>query len=146
MADSSGGIRFSIDEWMGKLFWMDSPQPIEFAWTMARIERCESLIFDMAKQACARGLVAILDLGFTQKGHRDKFRRLADEAGLCATVHFIDVDAETRWQRVEQRNQYRGVSFVMPVDRDMFEFMENMWQPPQAEEWQANDGQHINNG
>ena len=31
-----GGVRFSIDEWMTTLFLMDSLQPIEFEWAMAR--------------------------------------------------------------------------------------------------------------
>jgi predicted kinase len=32
-----GAVRFSIDERMSALFWMDSPQPLEAAWS---VERC----------------------------------------------------------------------------------------------------------
>lgn len=48
LADETGGIRFSIDEWMMALFWKDSPQPLEFAWTMERVRRCEAQILAMA--------------------------------------------------------------------------------------------------
>ena len=99
LAEEIGGVRFSIDEWMTALFWPDSPQPIEFAWTMERIDRCEAQIFELAGQLAARGVPAILDLGFTKLEHRDKFRALAGEAGLKAQVHYVDVPPAERWQR-----------------------------------------------
>ena len=49
-----GAIRFSIDEWMASLFWMDSPQPIEPDWTMQRLERCHDRIWATAVQAAVR--------------------------------------------------------------------------------------------
>ncbi|MDG6079420.1 ATP-binding protein [Erythrobacter litoralis] len=143
LADEIGGIRFSIDEWMMALFWKDSPQPIEFAWTMERVERCERQIFAMAEQLASRGITALLDLGFTKKDHRDRFRQMACEAGLSAVVHFVDVPVEERWRRVERRNDDKGETYAMTVDRDMFDFMEGMWEPPAENEWQANGGKRI---
>ncbi len=143
LADAIGGICFSIDEWMMPLFSKDSPQPIQFAWMMERINRCEVKIFELAQQLASRGVPAVLDLGFTKKQHRDKFRALCADAELTVVVHFVDVDRETRWQRVEQRNQERGETFAMQVDRGMFDFMEGMWEPPLPDEWQANGGQLI---
>lgn len=140
LADEIGGICFSIDDWMGQLFWMDSPQPIEFEWTMERINRCEMVIFNMAHQAVQRGCAAILDLGFTKKEHRDKFRQLGETVGLTPSVHFVDVDVEARWARVQKRNHEKGETFIMPVDRAMFDFMEQMWEPPQATELAIADG------
>ena len=32
LCDEIGAIRFSVDEWMSALFWMDSPQPIDPHW------------------------------------------------------------------------------------------------------------------
>ncbi len=143
LADELGGVRFSIDEWMTTLFWADSPQPIQFDWTMARIARCEAQIMATVRQLAARGVPALLDLGFTTKDHRDRFRAMAAEAGLSVQVHFLDVPAEERWQRVSRRNAERGETFAMEVDRGMFDFMEGMWQPPLADEWQANGGCRI---
>lgn len=142
LADDIGGIRFSIDEWMMPLFAPDQPKPIQFAWMMERVNRCEAMIFSMVRQVAERGLPVVLDLGFTKKEHRDKFRTLCTEAGLKAAVHFVDVDAETRWQRVQHRNGDQGETFAMQVDRGMFDFMEKMWEPPTADEVSINGGVH----
>lgn len=143
LADRLGALRFSIDEWMIALFWADSPQPIEFAWTMERVDRCEAQIFAMARQAAARGVPAVLDLGFTTKAHRDKFRARGEQAGLRVAVHFIDVPAEERWRRVEQRNAEQGETYSLTVDRGMFDFMEGLWEPPGEAEWRAGGGLRI---
>lgn len=143
LADTLGGVRFSIDEWMTALFWADSPQPIEFKWTMERVERCEAQIFTTVRQLAARGIMVVLDLGFTRLEHRDKFRALAADAGLTAAVHFIDVPADERWFRVNRRNKQRGKTFAMEVDRHMFDFMEGMWEPPLEAEWSAGGGCRI---
>jgi predicted kinase len=143
LADRLGGLRFSIDEWMVALFWADSPQPIEFAWTMERVNRCEAQIFAMARQAAQRGVPAVLDLGFTTKAHRDKFRALSEGAGLSVAVHFVDVPVDERWRRVEQRNARQGETYSLTVDRGMFDFMEGLWEPPGEAEWQAGGGLRI---
>ena len=143
LADERGAIRFSIDEWMMPLFGPDQPQPIRFDWMMERVNRCEAMIFSVAQQIVARGGTVVLDLGFTKKAHRDKFRALCAEAGISVAVHFIDALRETRWQRVEQRNREQGATFAMTVDRSMFDFMETMWEPPTPQEWQDGGGMRI---
>jgi predicted kinase len=136
LTDELEAIRFSIDEWMVPLFGEDMPTPIRFDWMMERVNRCESMIFGVVQQLVARGGTAVLDLGFTKKQHREKFRVLCAEAGMSVAMHYLDVLRETRWQRVEQRNRDQGETFAMAVDRSMFDFMETMWEPPMPEEWQ----------
>lgn len=143
LAEELGGVRFSIDEWMTTLFWADSPQPIEFQWTIERVRRCEQQIMAMARQLATRGVPVMLDLGFTTKEHRDRFRTFAAEAGLGAVVHFIDVPADERWFRVNRRNQQRGETYAMQVDWQMFDFMDAMWEPPLEDEWSADGGCRI---
>ena len=72
-----------------------------------------------------------------------QFRDLAREAGLTAAVHFLDGDEEVRWERVRRRNVEQGDTYVMTVDRAMFDFMEFRWQPPKKAEWSANNGRRI---
>ena len=146
LAEELGGVRFSIDEWMTALFWADSPQPIQFEWTMERVERCEAQIFATAREVAARGLPVLLDLGFTRKEHRDKFRALGAAAGLNVAVHFLDVPADERWERVNRRNNERGETYAMTVDRPMFDFMEGMWEPPAEAEWSSAGGCRIAGG
>jgi predicted kinase len=143
LAQDLGGMHFAIDRWMVTLFWQDSPQPIEFEWTMARIERCEAMIFETAKQAVAIGVPAILDLGFTKATHRDKFAKLANEANIPVQLHLLDVPLETRWARVEGRNADKGATYAMQVDRSMFDFVEAMWELPDEAEMEALNGRIV---
>ena len=86
---------------------------------------------------------SVLDLGFTKRDHRDRIRALATQAGLGATIHFVDVPADERWRRVERRNSERGETYAMQVDRHMFDFMESLWEPPEQAEWSANGGRLV---
>ena len=40
LAEKLYAVRFSIDAWMAALFWMDTPQPLDPAWSIERVERC----------------------------------------------------------------------------------------------------------
>ena len=133
LARETGGIRFSIDDWMTTLFWMDSPDPISHDWAMERIGRAEAQIWEMAQQVVAQGLPVILDLGFTKAAHRRKFCNLAREARIEAVLHWVDIAPEERWRRVQSRNSEKGETFAMEVPRDMFDFMENEWESPEGE-------------
>ncbi|MFC7048006.1 AAA family ATPase [Emcibacter nanhaiensis] len=129
-----GAIHIPIDEWMTTLFWMDSPDPISHAWAMERIGRVEAQIWTLVQKLAEQGVPVVLDLGFTKREHRQKFAALAREAGLPLQLHYVDVPAEERWARVEKRNAEKGETFAMEVTRDMFDFMESMWQAPEAAE------------
>ena len=133
LADEIDGVRFSIDDWMTTLFWMDSPDPISFEWAMTRINRTETQMWDMAEQVLSRGTPVIFDLGFTKFAHREKFRALAKTRDITAKLHWVDITPEERWRRVEARNAEKGETFAMHVSEDMFAFMENEWESPESE-------------
>jgi len=134
LAKETGAIRFSIDDWMTTLFWMDSPDPISFDWAMERINRAERQIWETARQALEQGLSVILDLGFTKAVHRQKFYDLAKFAGTEFALHWVDVSPEERWRRVQFRNAEKGETYAMNVPREMFDFMENEWEAPRDDE------------
>jgi predicted kinase len=113
LSDRLEGIRFSIDEWMATLFWMDTPLPLNPAWSMERVERCMTQIWAVALQSAARNVPCVLDLGFGQTQSRAKFAGLAKAAGLSVQLHFIDVPAEERWRRVETRNARKGETYQL---------------------------------
>ena len=141
LSDNLQGIRFSIDEWMATLFWMDTPQPLSPSWSMERVERCLTQIWAMALQIAGRNVPCVLDLGFGQAHSRAKFAGLAKAAGLSAQLHFVDVPAEERWRRVETRNARRGKTYQLGFDvtREMFDFVEGLWEPPTRAEMLAYD-------
>jgi len=142
LSDHLKGIRFSIDEWMATLFWMDTPQPLNLEWSIERIERCLAQIWAVALQISARNVPCVLDLGFRQTERRAKFADLAKAEGLSVQLHFIDVPPEERWRRVETRNTQKGVTYQLGFDvtREMFDFVEGLWEPPTDAEMLAYNG------
>lgn len=138
-------VRFSIDEWMTTLFWMDTPQPISAAWAMERVERCNKQIWEVVRQATARGVPCVLDLGFSQAKDRADIVQLAHKAGLGVQLHFLDVPPAERWRRVEARNAQKGDTYQLNFDvtREMFEYVESLWEPPTPGEMAALAGVRI---
>jgi predicted kinase len=142
LSEELSGVRFSIDEWMTALFWMDSPQPLDPAWSLERVERCSRQIWSVALQLAAQGVPCILDVGLSTARQRRRFLELAAEARLLAQLHYLDVPAEERWRRVEARNldTLAHGQLTFEVTREMFDFVEGLWEPPTEEEMQASDG------
>jgi len=140
LAAEIGGVHFAIDDWMATLFWVDSPDPIEFSWTMERIGRCESQIWAQVLALTDRGVPAILDLGFTKAAHREKFAVLAAKASLKVSLHLVDVPSDIRWERVQNRNLEKGDTYALDVTRDMFDFMEGEWEAPSEREMSQLNG------
>jgi predicted kinase len=134
IAERVGGVRFSVDEWMNALYWMDCPEKNDFPWALERVGRCEAQIEAVGRALAGVGVDAVLDLGFTQRAQRREWLEKAKAAGVECVLHVLEVDAEVRWERVLERN--RGVSgtYSFEVTREMFEFMEERWEAPSAEE------------
>lgn len=134
LAKQTNGIRFSIDDWMNTLFWPDCPAKNDLAFALDRIARCESQIAAVATQLAHSGIDAILDLGFTQREHRLAWLHRAQAAGIPCRLHVLDIPAETRWQRVCERNRGDSATYSFTVTREMFDFMEVRWELPDAVE------------
>jgi predicted kinase len=134
------GVRFSIDEWMSALFWMDSPQPLQAEWSLERVDRCAEQIWRTVEQVAHVGVASILDLGFSTADSRAQIYDRARDAGLSAQVHLLDVPIEDRWRRVEMRNAEEAGQLPFAVTREMFDFVETLWEPPTVEEMLAHDG------
>jgi predicted kinase len=135
-------VRFSIDEWMSTLFWMDSPQPLEANWSLERVDRCVEQIWSTAVQVTRCGTPCVLDLGFSSFESRRRLYDRAQSERLPVQLHLVDAPPEERWRRVETRNLEKGATHQLPfeVSREMFNFVETLWEPPKAEEMTAHDG------
>ncbi|MEM1314612.1 MAG: ATP-binding protein [Pseudomonadota bacterium] len=134
LADEIGGLRFSIDPWMMQLYWKDSPAEPDFDWAIERVTRCVDQMCEVAGQAASRGMGSVFDVGFTTQENRSQVADFAISSGISAKLHWIDVDPDTRWARVQQRNREQGETFAFAVTRDMFDFMETLWEPPTEQE------------
>jgi predicted kinase len=134
IAERVGGVRFSIDEWMKALYWMDCPEKNDLPWALERVARCEAQIAAVAGQLAQVGVDAVLDLGFTQRAQRMEWLERARVAGVECVLHVLEVDAEVRWVRVCERNLGESATFSFAVTREMFDLMEARWELPGVEE------------
>jgi predicted kinase len=130
LVQSTGATCFSIDEWMNELYSPDMPKPLNFAWIMERVKRCESRIWQTAKDVAQNGGNVVLDLGFMKVKNRLEFSNLAREAGLTVHMHYVTAPLELRRHRVLARNATRGETFSFEVTPQMFDFMEQQFEPP----------------
>ncbi|MGJ8582604.1 MAG: AAA family ATPase [Marinosulfonomonas sp.] len=140
-----GGVRFSIDEWNARLFFVDRSPTSDFNWFYERVQRCCAQMREVSEQILAVDIPVIFDCGFTNLKERTIFYEWAAELGHGVVLHHLDVPMELCWQRVQKRNAERGETFAMEVDRGMFEFMQNIWSAPDEAELAEHNGIVISN-
>lgn len=130
----TNGIVFSIDKWNNTLFLADKKPTDGLDWFLERIERAELLIIDLIQQLENSKTDAILDLGLAKLEHREKFRKLAALNNYDLTTHFLDISKDIRLNRVMKRNKEKGETFEFEVTKENFDFMEQWFERPTAEE------------
>lgn len=136
LAAQDGAVRFSIDDWMQRLFAPDLPKTMSLSWMMERVGRCESQIWAVASQVCLCGGSVVLDLGFTKHASRQHFRRLAADIGADVRLHVVDAPQAVRKARVMNRNVEKGDTYSFEVTPPMFDFMDREFERPTDEELQ----------
>jgi predicted kinase len=134
LARREPAVHFAIDDWMARLFVADMPDPIEFTWVMERVERCETQIWSVAAGVMAAGTSVVLDLGLTRKGDRARVAEIAQACDLPVQFHFVTAPRDIRRARVLARNEVKGETFSMVVTPQTFDFMEGIYEAPDAEE------------
>ena len=134
LARSEPAVHFAIDEWMARLFAADMPEPLEFEWMMARVERCEAQIWSIAASTMAAGTSVVLDLGLMRKTDRARVAEIAEACELPLQFHFVTASSDVRRARVLERNEVRGETFSIDVSPDMFDFIEGVYEAPDAQE------------
>jgi predicted kinase len=127
----------------GGLFGPDMPQHAHWPWIAERVARCERQIASTGLQLGALGVSSILDIGLQRVDQRRAIAVQAAAAGLAVRLHFVDIPPDERWRRVRERNDHRGETYRLTVTRQMFDFIETIWQPPTAEEMAALNGVRV---
>jgi predicted kinase len=130
LAVETRAVHFSIDDWMNQLYGADLPKPLNFAWIMERVRRCEERIWATASGFAHAGGNVVLDLGFMKVDSRTEFLELSRACALPSRLHFIDAPLDVRKRRVLARNSERGKTFSFEVTPAMFDFMEKQFQRP----------------
>ena len=127
-------VAFILDDWMARMFGPDMPDPLEYEWMLERVGRCEAQIWSTAAAVLAAGTPVILDIGLMRRDDRARVRQIAEATGLPLQVHFVDAPPDVRRARVQDRNEVRGEGFAIAVSPDMFDFIEGVYEAPQADE------------
>ena len=127
-------VAFILDDWMAAMYGPDMPEPIQYEWMIARVGRCEAQIWSVASGVIATGTSVILNIGLMRQSDRARVRGIAEATGLPLQFHFVDAPTEVRRARVQERNVIRGKSFAIDVPPDMFDFIEGVYEAPDAAE------------
>ena len=134
LARRERAVALILDEWMARLFGPDIPQQVEYDWLVERVGRCEAQVWSTAAAALGAGTSVVLDLGLMRKADRDRVRQIAEGAELPAQWHYVTAPLEVRRARVAERTQVHGAAFALQVNADMFEFVEGVFEAPDAAE------------
>ena len=143
LARQLGALHLSIDDWMVGLFAPDKPERPDWQWIDERVRRCERQMVTTALQLGGFGVPSILDLGLQRADQRRRVAAPAVAAGLAVHLHVLDIDTAERWRRVEGRNAEKGETFRLTVTRPMFDFIDTIWQLPDADEMAALNGVRV---
>jgi len=130
LARREGAVAFVLDEWGARLFGPDVQGPLDFGWMLERLGRCNALIWSTALAVLGAGTSVVLDLGLMRREHRERIRKLGEEAGCPMQWHFVDAPLEVRRARVARRNEAKGETFVREVPPEMFAMLEAIYEAP----------------
>lgn len=125
---------FAVDEWMSNLYRADLPEDDAYEWSLVRLERIEAQMLVEALKLIERNIQVVLDLGFFGREQRDRIMNFLLEHNKNPVIHYLDVDKETRWERVNQRNTQKTDTFQFHVSRETFEFCETIFEPLHTDE------------
>lgn len=134
LKEKSKAIVFSIDQWNNILFMPDKTDKDGLEWFLERITRAESMIKNLILQLENTSTDSILDLGFSKFEHREAFRKFAAQHNIETQLHYLDVDKDLRWKRVQKRNVEKGETYEFHVSKENFDFMEIWFEIPNENE------------
>lgn len=112
LAQSSGALRLTPDEWQTRLFADDMHHPEHDR----RHDTIEAIMWDIAAHTLSRGNDVILDFGFWTRAERADFAQRAQALGAECRVVYEDVPLDELGRRILIRNERAGGHFVIPVE------------------------------
>jgi predicted kinase len=127
-------VAFILDEWMARLFGPDIPRQVEYDWLVERVGRCEAQIWSNVAATMSAGTSVILDPGLMRKADRERIRQIAEGAELPLQWHYVSAPQDIRRARVAERTRVHGETLALQVTPDMFEFVEGVFEAPDAAE------------
>jgi predicted kinase len=97
LVESTGGIRFSPDDWMDAL-------GIDL-WALEGRRRVEDLQWRVAKQLLSIGATAIIEWGTRSREERDALRQEAQALGARAELVYLTAEPDVLFERISRRGR-----------------------------------------
>lgn len=127
LAANLPAVRFSLDEWMLRLYQLRYDDP---AYT-ARLPLCTGLIWDTAAQVLRLGHDVVLDWNQWSRRRRAHWRGTAQQAGYQVVLHHVDVPIEVAVARARDRT---AQDTSHDIDEAGVRHLADIFEPPTADE------------
>ena len=128
--EEEDALRFSLDEWMSRLYPEADPASPAYA---ARAAAVRELIRDIALQALHAGLDVVLDWNAWSRARRDWAVALASDARATVILHQLDVSLEEASARIAARTGHSAAS-ALRVSRAGNEHLASIMEPVHPDE------------
>ncbi len=93
-------VVLSVDEITLALFGQDAGDKLDYY-----VEKSEEYLYRKSLEIVETGINVVLDWGFWKKEERDFARKYYSENGVECEFHYIDIDIDEWYRRLEKRNQ-----------------------------------------
>ena len=120
LQNALGAVLLSPDQWLTEL-------GVDLGDGLVR-DRVERLQWQVAREMLRRGLTVVLDWGVFIAAKRDALRDGARAVGAAVELHFLAVEREVLWSRMQERER----AGVPAPSRAQFEATLEELQPPGA--------------
>ncbi len=125
IADETGAVRLTPDEWMVPLFGDSQPD--------GKRDVLEGRFIRLAGEILSSGSSVVLDFGCWSPEERYAIRDVAERAGATFVLHFVDLPEPERRARAARRwKETAGATFAM-TDRDHDEYAARFTRPSAPE-------------
>lgn len=124
-------VRFCPDEWMNNL-------SINLYDEQKR-DKIERLQWDIAQKILSVGGCAIIEWGTWGRSERDQLREGAVKLGAKVELHYLTLDTEELFRRIQLRGQENP-----PITREMVQKWQAQMQKPDKDEFKLYDGCFVN--
>lgn len=122
-------VRFTVDEWMIRLFGHHMPREA----FDARLAVCKDLIFDVTESLLEAAVGVVLDFGLWSRAERERTRKRFESCSVEIVLVYFSVPDDELRQRLARRNQDLPADAYEITD-DMFQQFSSLFEIPAESE------------
>lgn len=130
LAEETGAIRVTKDEWMVKIFGNKAPNREDFSVLDTNVA---NLAIKFALELAGRGVDVILDEGYWVRSQRDELKERIEQIGARWVLYYVETPMEEMKERVVNRTINPGKE-SFEISEEMFDSYVKYWQPPTTDE------------